>query len=143
MTGDEQPPDIRPDVRRVEYADGSVRLYPPAEPTTHTRVLACPDHRVAVDLGFNRWLMIDRAGQIGVACGPITRAAVELLPPWPTPTLWLPPAQRTTLADVVSRLENLRTHIGNVGDHREAVIARLDELGDIVRTLQRMIDPSP
>lgn len=44
------------------------------------RVFTCPDGRVAVDLSYGRWLMVDGAGFMAVAIGELTKKAVELLP---------------------------------------------------------------
>lgn len=42
------------------------------------------------------------------------------------------------LAPIIARIENVRTHIGNVPDSREAVVARLDELGAIAHDLRAL-----
>jgi hypothetical protein len=49
----------------------------------YARVFACPDGRLAVDLGFKRWLMIDPAGVMGVASGDISRDAIQMRIPTP------------------------------------------------------------
>lgn len=42
------------------------------------------------------------------------------------------------LQNLAGRIENVRTHIGVVGDRPEAVVARLDELGAIARELRAL-----
>lgn len=50
---------------------------------------------------------------------------------------------RAELRNLVARIENVRTHIGSVGNSVPAVVARLAELGDISQVLHRIADQTP
>jgi hypothetical protein len=74
----------------------------------YPRVFACPDDRIAVDLGFDRWLMVDRTGWMAVASGELTRQAVEMLPLEPGPV------RDRALDEAAARAaENIRNRYGD------------------------------